>query len=90
MGKESSGLYPEVSRTKLGAKVGKCPSTITGVLNGRQKPTFELAGKMAREMGIRLEELLDALEKRQKERGREKIRKATRQTRILKGKRTTR
>ena len=67
LGKESSGLYPEASRTKLAEKVGKCIATVTGVLNGRQKPTLELAAEMARWLGVTVDQLSEELAEKQGE-----------------------
>ncbi len=68
IGRESDGLYPEVSRTKLAKLVGKSVGGITGVLNGRTKPTLELAGMIAMAVGVTIDELWVRLEEKQRER----------------------
>jgi len=68
IGRETQGLYPEISRTKLAKLTGKSVSGITGILNGRHKPTLELAGMIAMAIGVTIDELWVRLEGKQRER----------------------
>jgi len=71
-GMKSAGLYPEVSRTKLARNLGMSVSTVSCVLSGRQKPTLELAWKMAEAIGVTVDRLARELEGKQREREKER------------------
>lgn len=56
-GRNSTGLYPNLSRTKLAEATGLHPSTIVGLLRGRRKIPLNLALKIAAEVGVSVERL---------------------------------
>jgi transcriptional regulator with XRE-family HTH domain len=69
----ATGLYPEVSRTKLAEELGKDVSTVTGYLQGRTPPGLDDAAKIARLCGATLHELNWALAERQVEYAKAKV-----------------
>jgi DNA-binding XRE family transcriptional regulator len=72
-GRQASGMYPQVSRTKLARVTGKDITTISQILRGRHKPPFDTALKIAGAVGVSPEELC-----RDWERQNEKFRAARR------------
>jgi len=56
-GMVAKGAYPEVSRSKLARELGKHVSTVSFYLSGRIQMPLEVAGEVARLVGVTLEEL---------------------------------
>ena len=46
-GRAASGMYPQVSRTKLAQACGKDVTTISQIMRGRIRPSFDLALALA-------------------------------------------
>jgi hypothetical protein len=67
VGRRISGLFPEISRTKLAAEMGMCVSAVTGYLQGRRKPGLLEAVKMADLIGVTVQELSWQLARKQAE-----------------------
>jgi DNA-binding XRE family transcriptional regulator len=51
-GRAASGMYPQVSRTKLAQACGKDVTTISQIMRGRIRPKFEVALAVARAVGV--------------------------------------
>jgi DNA-binding XRE family transcriptional regulator len=55
-GRQASGMYPQVSRTKLAEVTGRDVTTISQIMRGRIRPKFEVALAMARAVGVEPEQ----------------------------------
>jgi DNA-binding XRE family transcriptional regulator len=55
-GRQASGMYPQVSRTKLAEVTGKDITTISQIMRGRNRPKFDTALKIAHVVGVSPEE----------------------------------
>jgi transcriptional regulator with XRE-family HTH domain len=66
-GRRTTGLFPEISRTKLAQEMGKCVSAVAGYLQGRRKPGLMEAMQMADLIGVTVRELNWQLARKQAE-----------------------
>ena len=76
-GRDSEGLYPEVSRTKLAELTNRHISTITGYLKGRTRMPLATATIVAKAIGVSIDQLNEDLKKAQVEFANERLNKLT-------------
>ena len=66
VGKIPVGLYPNVSRKKLGQALGMSISNASGILMGKSRVKIDVAIRMARLIGVPIEKLNADLERQRK------------------------
>jgi transcriptional regulator with XRE-family HTH domain len=83
-GAASTGLYPQVSRTKLAKALGMDTSTVSGYLAGRTPLRLRDALRVAELVGVGVEELNEALGKAQVEYAERRVARARDKARKMK------
>lgn len=72
-GRPSTGAYPQFSRSALGLAVGHATYFISYILSGKIVPRSDLARKLAKLIGVPLEDFLDTLDLVKKRKARKKL-----------------